>query len=474
MRGLYTLHTNAAAVAHTQTRLQHCLRGSHSLSSSSSRSRTYGDMVPLPRLPLKLKLGKAGKALSLRLGDRLVVEAHATGKHLKKAKRTKFLRSNSIGRRSGPLAAPANDEGSNVSYAPFFDQNVSTYEQAGRARMLEQLARNNDLHPVLDIVKRRFNRRFSEDVKKDGFKLGLVVEGGGMRGITSAGMLVEMHKKGMNTIFDGVYGSSAGAINLTYFLAEDLRGADIYHKHIANKDFISLSRLWRGKGEKPVLDVSYLLDHVMERVLPLQWDKVLNSSTPLKVAASSIDDGGNPILLEDFRDKDDLVECLRASASVPGIAQGPIHHRGHTLVDALLYEPIPIWSAIDDGCTHILVLSTKPKLEGQKIMNRLSTTFVRNFFMTPKYLDKKLYIESDTSARGAKTTEGLLAIDDPIESLKVFGANVYTVFPDSQPVGSLCKKVDKLQEARKEGHTAVQELYDNYIKQDAGVFGGLY
>merc|ERR1712118_314819 len=65
---------------------------------------------------------------------------------------------------------------------------------------------------------------------------------------------------------------------------------------------------------------------------------------------------------------------------------------------------------------------------------------------------------------GAKTTEGLLAIDDPIESLKVFGANVYTVFPDSQPVGSLCKKVDKLQEARKEGHTAVQELYDNYIK----------
>merc|ERR1712118_132056 len=187
----------------------------------------------------------------------------------------------------------------------------------------------------------------------------------------------------------------------------------------------------RGKGEKPVLDVSYLLDHVMERVLPLQWDKVLNSSTPLKVAASSIDDGGNPILLEDFRDKDDLVECLRASASVPGIAQGPIHHRGHTLVDALLYEPIPIWSAIDDGCTHILVLSTKPKLEGQKIMNRLSTTFVRNFFMTPKYLDKKLYIESDTSARGAKTTEGLLAIDDPIESLKVFGANVYTVFPDS-------------------------------------------
>merc|ERR1712072_498710 len=112
--------------------------------------------------------------------------------------------------------------------------------------------------------------------------------------------------------------------------------------------------------------------------------------------------------------------------------------------------------AIDDGCTHVLVLSTKPKLEGQKTMTRLRTTLIRNFFMTPKYLDKKLYIESDTSARGAKTWEGLLAIDDPIESLKVFGANVYTVFPDSQPVGSLCKKVDKLQEARNEGHAAVK------------------
>ena len=34
--------------------------------------------------------------------------------------------------------------------------------------------------------------------------------------------------------------------------------------------------------------------------------------------------------------------------------------RGHRLVDAAVFEPIPIGSAVKDGCTHIMVLSTRP------------------------------------------------------------------------------------------------------------------
>ena len=333
------------------------------------------------------------------------------------------------------------------------------------------------LHPVLDIVKQRYNNRFSGAPKNsDGFKLGLVVEGGGMRGITSAGMLVELGRRGLRGIFDGVYGSSAGAINLTYFLSTDDTGADIYTDHIANSDFISLYRLLNNhnKGQKPVLDVSCLLDHVMESVLPLDWDRVVRSETPLKVAATALsteegeegDTGrvrAEPVLLENFQSKEDLRESLRASACVPGIAGGPVRHRGKVLVDAMVHEPIPIWSAIDDGCTHVLTLSTKPKDEHKSRGTLAKRSFIRNWFMTPRYMSKQHYLDAEASGRGSLATEQWLSQDCPKGVSESFGAHVYTVFPEAQPIGSLCKKKEKLQEARNMGHDAIAELLDRIL-----------
>jgi hypothetical protein len=55
--------------------------------------------------------------------------------------------------------------------------------------------------------------------RTDPYKLGLVVQGGGMRGVVSAGALTILHFLGLRRVFDATYGSSAGAMNLTYFLA---------------------------------------------------------------------------------------------------------------------------------------------------------------------------------------------------------------------------------------------------------------
>ena len=48
-----------------------------------------------------------------------------------------------------------------------------------------------------------------------------------------------------------MYGSSAGAINATYFLSGQRDGVGIYTQHIANQRFIDLGRLWkRGQGAR--------------------------------------------------------------------------------------------------------------------------------------------------------------------------------------------------------------------------------
>jgi len=73
-------------------------------------------------------------------------------------------------------------------------------------------------HPVLELLRQRMLDGSRPGGRRDGCKLGLVVEGGGMRGIVTGAMLMGLLGCDARGCFDGVYGASAGAINATYFL----------------------------------------------------------------------------------------------------------------------------------------------------------------------------------------------------------------------------------------------------------------
>ena len=53
----------------------------------------------------------------------------------------------------------------------------------------------------------------------DGRKVGLIVEGGAMRGVISCAALMALEDLRLTDVFDEVYGASAGAVNAAYFLA---------------------------------------------------------------------------------------------------------------------------------------------------------------------------------------------------------------------------------------------------------------
>src|SRR5262245_41066333 len=62
---------------------------------------------------------------------------------------------------------------------------------------------------VLDLLRRRARSR---PPYNDGASLALCIEGGAMRGVVSAGMVVGLEQLKMLNCFDAIYGSSAGAI----------------------------------------------------------------------------------------------------------------------------------------------------------------------------------------------------------------------------------------------------------------------
>jgi predicted patatin/cPLA2 family phospholipase len=212
------------------------------------------------------------------------------------------------------------------------------------------------LSTVVSILKARAARH-SCAPHHDGARVALVVEGGAMRGVISAGMVSGLEALGLTDAFDAVYGSSAGAISAAYFLAgQATLGTTIYYEDINHRQFISRLRLLSGR---PVVDLSFLVDDVMARRKPLDVERVLSSASPLSVLATDVRSAAYAVL-NGFTTRRELLSALRAGATMPVIAGAPWRHGGGEYLDAALTEPIPVGVAEAAGATHVLALLTRP------------------------------------------------------------------------------------------------------------------
>jgi predicted patatin/cPLA2 family phospholipase len=209
----------------------------------------------------------------------------------------------------------------------------------------------------LDVLRARAARAGGPPFD-DGARLALAIEGGAMRGVVSAGMVSALEELGLARAFDVVYGSSAGALNGAYFLAGEARlGTRIYFEDINNRAFIDL---WRPLRGRPIVDLGYLIDDVARRRKPLPASRVLASPNPLVVMATAVETAEGASL-RSFADEAALFTALRAGATMPVVAGPPVDYGGRTYLDASLTEPIPVPVAESDGCTHVIVLLTRPE-----------------------------------------------------------------------------------------------------------------
>jgi predicted patatin/cPLA2 family phospholipase len=213
-------------------------------------------------------------------------------------------------------------------------------------------------HPVPKLLFARARARTRPGEHSDGCKLGLAVEGGGMRGIVSAGMLCALEQLDLLQAFDAVYGTSSGAINSAFFVAGQTHyGIPLYWEDINNRKFIDYLRLF---SKTPVLSLEFLLEHVMVRRKRLDWQAVVCSTIPLKPVATCLE-SLQTILLSGFRSRRELFDALRASASIPLITGRPAEIDRRRYIDGGMIEPLSFRAALEDGCTHVLVLPTLPE-----------------------------------------------------------------------------------------------------------------
>lgn len=207
-------------------------------------------------------------------------------------------------------------------------------------------------------------------------RVGLVLEGGGMRGVYTAGVLEFFLEQQL--FFPYVIGVSAGACNAASYLSRQKgRNKTVTISYASDPRYIS----WRNYiKNRQFFGMDFIFDEIPNRHVPFHYDVFYNSSSEFVVGTTDCLTGEPSY----YNKKDygkDLLTVLRASSSLPFIAP-EIHYKDKILLDGGISDPIPIKKAQKDGYLKNIVILTRN--EGYK---KKPSKF--HYFVNKKYPEFK-------------------------------------------------------------------------------------
>jgi len=186
----------------------------------------------------------------------------------------------------------------------------------------------------------------------------IVAEGGGQRGIYTAGLLDAFLAAGFNPFDEGV-GVSAGAQNLlAYFLDRPGYARRAIAELTAARDFFVPYRWFGARGivdldgyfERTLRDPDYLLPY--QRVDDIREQRRL-------VFVATDRDSLEPVYLEP--DAGTVTDWVKASSAVPFLYRSGVPFGDAFLVDGGVADPLPVRHAYARGARRILVVRTVGK-----------------------------------------------------------------------------------------------------------------
>lgn len=178
----------------------------------------------------------------------------------------------------------------------------------------------------------------------------LILEGGGLRGYYSAGVMEAFLEKDM--LFPYIIGVSAGAANaLSYISGQAMRSRQIIEHYVGNPEYVSRRNLLR-KGS--MFGFDYIFQTIPEQHIRFDWDAYNAQETRFLTGAMNCADGKTV-----WFEKDEITppfSATVASCSVPILTKVQ-HFKGYDLLDGGTSDPIPIEKSIADGNRfHVVVL----------------------------------------------------------------------------------------------------------------------
>jgi len=185
-------------------------------------------------------------------------------------------------------------------------------------------------------------------------KTGLVLEGGGLRGVFTSGALHYLMEQ--DIYFPYVIGVSMGACNAANYISKQLgRNRKVNIDFVNDKRYLNTAR---GIFKSELFGMNFIFNTIPNQLVPFDYDTFYNSEQKnWTVATDCIT--GKAVYYENKQVGEDYLHVLQASASLPFIAK-PVHFDGKILMDGGLSDSIPIKKSIEHGNTKNIVILTRP------------------------------------------------------------------------------------------------------------------
>lgn len=254
---------------------------------------------------------------------------------------------------------------------------------------------------------------------------GLVLEGGGMRGLYTAGVLEYFMTQDL--YFPYVIGVSAGAcMAASYLSRQPGRNKAVNIDLVEDKRYLSFRNFIK---KRELFGMDFLFDVIPNKLVPYDLDTYKNSPEQLVIGTTDCETGEAAYFGKD-KHGDHLLTLLRASSSLPFIAPS-VSYDNRILLDGGIIDPIPLKKAQTDGFQKNVIILTKPA-GYYKLPSKTSGLF--------KY-KKHPKINQLLANRHQLYNDQLIHIKEEEEK-----GNVFVIRPSiSMPVGRVEKNRTKLQ-----------------------------
>lgn len=274
---------------------------------------------------------------------------------------------------------------------------------------------------------------------------GLVVEGGGMRGVYTAGVLDYFMEK--NLYFDDCYGVSAGACHISSYVSKQIgRSIKVTLDYINDKRYCSVNSLIKT-GD--MFGVEMLYDLIPNKLELYDYETFNKFKGNFYSVVTNCKTGKAEYMkIKDM--KKDII-AVRASSSLPLLSR-IVEINGKEYLDGGITDSIPIKKSIKDGHKKNVVILTRDKTY------RKSKPKFLSFFKLKykKYPNLVKAIEN----RYKMYNETLDFIEEEKAKNKVF------IIQPKLPVkiSRIEKDKDKLKELYDQGYEDAKELYEDLMK----------
>lgn len=183
---------------------------------------------------------------------------------------------------------------------------------------------------------------------------GLILEGGGMRGVFTSGVLDAFMK--YNLYFHYVCAVSAGACNGLSYMSKQPRRARISNiDMLAEYNYIGFKHL---VTQGCIFDPELLYDRFPNELIPYDYDTYFKNSALFEMVTTNCKTGRAEYLSEHSGNRQRVLDIVRASSSLPYVSK-IIMVDGKPMLDGGIVDSIPVEHSINTGHPFNVVVLTR-------------------------------------------------------------------------------------------------------------------